>query len=274
MKLASVFLKRGESDDFMGRRALGYDAQLTLGAPRSLVAGGKRANHHGFLNRNVIDSVLRRISFRAVPFTMNRETHWNLVYTRNPPDDVSWYQKRPDVSLAMIGRSAIAKDAGLIDVGGGASTLVDFLLADGWSGMAVLDIASAALEHTKTRLGARAAEVEWIVADVTAFVPRRAYGLWHDRAVFHFLTEAVDRRQYVEALRRAVPVGGQVIIAGFAPHGPEKCSGLPVCRHDSASLEKELGGEFVLIEHADEIHRTPWEAEQAFRHRRFQRNKA
>ncbi|MDZ4405342.1 class I SAM-dependent methyltransferase [Prosthecobacter sp.] len=205
---------------------------------------------------------------------MNRTEHWNTVYTTKAPDDVSWHQVRPEVSLGLIERTGISKDAGIIDVGGGASTLVDHLLEAGYSRLAVLDISHAALEHSRTRLREKAALVEWLVADVTEFVPPHSFALWHDRAVFHFLTDAADRRKYVEALRRTMPPGGQVIIAAFALHGPEKCSGLEVCRHDAASVCVELGAEFELLEQAEETHHTPWETEQAFGYYRFRRGVA
>lgn len=205
---------------------------------------------------------------------MNRTEHWNTVYTTKAPDDVSWHQVRPEMSLGLIEQAGIAKDDGIIDVGGGASTLVDHLLDAGYSRLAVLDISETALEHARTRLGERSARVEWIVADVTEFAPPHSFVLWHDRAVFHFLTDAADRRKYVEVLRRTVPQGGHVIIATFAPHGPEKCSGLEVCRYDAASICAELGAEFELVEQADETHRTPWDTEQAFGYYRFCRDAA
>ena len=195
---------------------------------------------------------------------MNCADHWNTVYTTKSPDDVSWHQVRPAMSLDLIKRSGVAKDAGVIDVGGGASTLVDHLLTAGFSRLAVLDISPAALEHTKARLGDAAAQVEWIVADVTEFAPSRRFALWHDRAVFHFLTQPEDRRQYVETLRRSVAPGGHVIVAAFALDGPEKCSGLEVRRYDARGVSAELGAEFELLEEAAEMHRTPWHTEQAF----------
>jgi ubiquinone/menaquinone biosynthesis C-methylase UbiE len=202
---------------------------------------------------------------------MSRAGHWNRVYTTKAPDDLSWHQARPDLSLALIGHTGIGKDAGILDVGGGASTLVDHLLDRGHSRLAVLDISRVALEHARKRLGEKAALVEWIVADVTEFVPSRSFALWHDRAVFHFLTQAEDRRRYVDALRRTIPPGGHVIIATFALHGPDKCSGLEVCRYDAASLCAELGAEFELREQVEERHRTPWATEQAFGYYRLRR---
>lgn len=171
----------------------------------------------------------------------------------------------------MIRRAGLAKDDGLLDVGGGASTLVDHLLADGYTRLAVLDLSSTALEHACHRLCELASRAEWIVADVTEIVSPAPFLLWHDRAVFHFLTETADRRRYVDTLRRTVPPGGHVIIANFAPDGLEKRSGLEVCRHTADSVGAELGPEFVWQEPVSEIHRTPWESEQAFGYYRFQR---
>jgi 2-polyprenyl-3-methyl-5-hydroxy-6-metoxy-1,4-benzoquinol methylase len=212
-----------------------------------------------------------RCAPEKITCAMNRTEHWNTVYTTKAPDEVSWHQVRPEMSLGLIEHAGIARDKGIIDVGGGASTLVDHLLAAGYSRLAVLDISHAALEYAQARLGEKAARVEWMVADVTEFTPPHSVALWHDRAVFHFLTEAADRRKYVESLRRTVPPGGQVIIATFAPHGPEKCSGLEVCRYDAAGICAELGAEFELVERADETHRTPWDTGQAFGYYRFRR---
>ncbi|HXV40764.1 MAG TPA: class I SAM-dependent methyltransferase [Steroidobacteraceae bacterium] len=182
---------------------------------------------------------------------------------------MSWYQPEPTVSLELIEAAGIAKDAGIIDVGGGASLLVDRLLDRGYTGLAVLDIAGGAMQASRERLGARAASVEWHEADVTSFEPPRRYGLWHDRAVFHFLTDARDRRAYVATLRKALKPGGSVMIAAFAPDGPPKCSGLDVMRHDQASIGAELGAGFLLAEARRETHRTPWQAEQEFIYCRF-----
>jgi trans-aconitate methyltransferase len=150
---------------------------------------------------------------------MNAKEHWNNVYQTKASDDVSWFQTRPATSLKLISASGVAKDAGVIDVGGGASVLVDFLLDAGFSQLAVLDISAAALEHARQRLGQRASLVEWCEADVTKFEPSRRFGLWHDRAVFHFLTDKADRQRYVETLKRALVAGGSVIIATFALMG-------------------------------------------------------
>jgi len=205
---------------------------------------------------------------------MDRREHWNRVYQTRAPDSVSWYQRRPDVSLEMIAASGIARDAGIIDVGGGASVLVDHLLDLGYSNLAVLDVSRAALSASRSRLGARAAAVEWFEADVTTFEPPHRYALWHDRAAFHFLTDAGDRAHYVATLRRALNPGGAVIIATFAPDGPPKCSGLDVVRYDERSIAAELGAEFELREVRREAHFTPGKVEQQFRYFRFGRRVA
>ncbi|HKJ87557.1 MAG TPA: class I SAM-dependent methyltransferase, partial [Gammaproteobacteria bacterium] len=162
---------------------------------------------------------------------MDRKQHWEDVYSRRSPEEVSWYQDRPDLSLKLMGEADISLDTPILDAGGGASNLVDHLLDGGYTDVTVLDLSATALEHARRRLGERAARVSWIEGDVTAFRPERAYGLWHDRAVFHFLTDPSDRAAYGEVLHRALPVGGRAVIATFGPDGPEKCSGLPVVRY-------------------------------------------
>jgi SAM-dependent methyltransferase len=200
---------------------------------------------------------------------MNRQEHWNQVYQTKGAQDVSWYQRRPDLSLALIAAAGVSKDAGIIDVGGGASMLVDFLLDDGFTRLAVLDLSGVALAQTRSRLGARAGAVQWFEADLTAFEPPHRFGLWHDRAVFHFLTAADDRRGYVATLRRTLQPGGAVIISTFALDGPPKCSGLDVMRYDEPSIQAELGGEFQLQEVRRKAHITPWQSEQHFIYFRF-----
>jgi ubiquinone/menaquinone biosynthesis C-methylase UbiE len=195
---------------------------------------------------------------------MNRQEHWNQVYKTKALQEVSWYQRRPDLSLELIALSGLSKDAGIIDVGGGASTLVDSLLDDGYTRIAVLDLSGIALNHSRTRLGARAGQVEWFEADVTTFEPPHRFGLWHDRAAFHFLTVADDRHAYVATLRRTLQPGGTVIIASFAVDGPPDCSGLQVMRYDEESILAELGAGFQLQETRRETHVTPWQAEQRF----------
>lgn len=205
---------------------------------------------------------------------MNRKDHWNQVYQTKAPDDVSWFQPQPAISLKLIEASGVGKKAGVIDVGGGASLLVDFLLDAGFSKLAVLDLSAVALEHARRRLGKRADSVQWLEADVTNFQPARQFALWHDRAVFHFLTDKADRQRYVQTLQRTLTPDGHVIIATFAVDGPLKCSGLEVSRYDAASICAELGAEFQMVEQASETHTTPWQTEQHFSYFRFARKAA
>jgi hypothetical protein len=201
---------------------------------------------------------------------MNRTEHWNEVYQTKAPDDVSWYQPRPDLSLALITATGVPKHSGIIDVGGGASTLVDCLLDADYSSLAVLDISGAALKHSRARLGDRATAVEWFETEVTSFAPPHRFTVWHDRAAFHFLTDPADRRGYVSTLKRTLEPGGHVIIATFAIDGPAQCSGLPVVRYDDVSVAAELGSAFTLRELRRETHITPWRTEQRFIYFRFQ----
>ena len=205
---------------------------------------------------------------------MSRKQHWNQVYRTNAPDDVSWFQKRPDVSLKLIDATGIGKDQAVIDVGGGASVLVDFLLDAGFKRLAVMDISANALDDVKQRLGEQASKIEWLEADVTDFNPPQKFSLWHDRAVFHFLTEKADRQKYVGTLKRTLTANGHAIIATFALDGPPKCSGLDVAHYDAADICAELGGEFQLLEQMDETHVTPWNTEQKFSYFRFVRKPA
>ena len=200
---------------------------------------------------------------------MDRREHWDRVYRTKGPREVSWYQRVPDLSLALIEASGQPKDAGLIDVGGGSSALVDSLLDWRYTHLAVLDVSATALGLIRSRLGPHADAVEWFEADVTSFVPPHRFGVWHDRAVFHFLTEETDRRAYVATLRRTVRPGGAVIIATFALDGPSKCSGLDVVRYDEEHIRAELGSEFPLREVRREIHVTPSRSEQPFIYFRF-----
>ncbi|WP_342736821.1 class I SAM-dependent methyltransferase [Bradyrhizobium sp. B117] len=201
----------------------------------------------------------------------DRTTHWDNVYATKGEAEVSWFQDSPTISLDMIRAAAPDHDAAIIDIGGGASRLIDALLRDGYRDLAVLDLSANALDAAKRRIGAAASTVDWIVADATTWRPAKTYDVWHDRAAFHFLTDPHDRAAYVERLRSAVKPEGHVIIATFAPEGPEKCSGLPVQRHDSTSLAAELGPEFALVETRRETHHTPWDSTQAFQFSRFRR---
>lgn len=201
----------------------------------------------------------------------DRSTHWQNVYATKGEAEVSWFQDSPTISLDMIRAAHPDHRAAIIDIGGGASRLVDALWQDGYRDIAVLDLSANALDAARKRIGAAASKVDWIVADATAWRPAKTYDVWHDRAAFHFLTDPHDRAAYVERLRAAIASGGHVIIATFAPDGPEKCSGLPVQRHDSASLGAELGPEFELVETRSEVHHTPWNSTQAFQFSRFRR---
>lgn len=202
----------------------------------------------------------------------DRSAHWENVYATKGEAEVSWFQDSPAISLEMIRAVSPDHDAAIIDIGGGASRLVDALLQGGYRDVAVLDLSANALDIVKRRIGQAASTIDWIVADATTWQPAKTYDVWHDRAAFHFLTDPPDRAAYVERLRSAVAPGGHVIIATFAPDGPEKCSGLPVQRYDSTSLAAELGPEFELVETRSETHHTPWHSTQAFQFSRFRRS--
>ncbi len=206
-----------------------------------------------------------------MPRPSERQRHWESAYAGKAEDEVSWFQDSPDLSLALIAAAGVGRNARLIDVGGGAARLADALLDAGFKNITVLDIVEAGLAKTKARLGPRADEIAWVVQDVTTWHPAAQFDLWHDRAVFHFLTEAGDRRAYVEALRRALTPGGHVILAAFGPDGPDKCSGLPVVRYDAAGIAAELGAVFGLEEERSETHVTPGGAAQHFLYFRFTR---
>lgn len=197
---------------------------------------------------------------------MNSKAHWEAVYESRAPAEQSWYQSEPTRSLELLEQLGLAPASAIIDVGGGASTLVDALLERGVGSITVLDISGAALAHTKARLGARATSVQWIEGDITKvdLGASASYDFWHDRAVFHFLTESGDRRRYVAAAARALRPGGAALVATFAPHGPARCSGLEVVRYDSELLAREFGREFSLERSMDELHHTPSGGEQAF----------
>jgi SAM-dependent methyltransferase len=200
-----------------------------------------------------------------------RKDHWEGVYQAKGEADLSWYQEDPRLSLELIAAFAPAEGGRIIDVGGGASVLVDCLLEGSFERIAVLDISETALSKTRARLGERAGRVEWIVDDVTAVESLGTFDVWHDRAVFHFLTDAEDRRKYADLVRRTVPEGGHLIIATFAVDGPRQCSNLDVCRYDAASLGAELGAGFSLVREAREVHATPWGSSQSFFYGVFRR---
>jgi SAM-dependent methyltransferase len=200
---------------------------------------------------------------------MDKKEHWDKAHAARHPRDVSWYEQLPALSLRMIQQSNVATDTPIIDVGGGASLLVDFLLDDGYRDITVLDLSGIALDKARRRLGEKSSRVEWIEQDITCFEAERKYGLWHDRALFHFLTLENDRGKYIQALRRALQPGGQLVISTFAIGGPERCSGLDIVQYDAQKLERELGGGFTLLEQEQVLHQTPAQKEQLFGFYRF-----
>lgn len=196
---------------------------------------------------------------------MTIKAHWENVYQTKAVDDVSWYRPHLEVSLRLIANAAPDLGSAIIDVGGGEATLVDDLVARGYSDVTVLDISQAAIEVAKARLGASGAAAHWITGDITAVALEPArYDVWHDRAVFHFLTTAEDRAAYVRQVASAVRPGGHVIVATFGPEGPQKCSGLDVLRYDAEHLHGEFGPKFRLLDSVTEVHETPWGTPQQF----------
>lgn len=196
---------------------------------------------------------------------MDAKAHWEHVYTTKAPTQVSWHQDHLFLSLQLIRRTGMPRTGHLIDVGGGTSTLVDDLLAAGFQSITVLDVSATALQVARTRLGPQAGTVTWMEADITqAAFPDKIFDVWHDRAVFHFLTHPTDRQHYIDRVRAAVRPGGYVIVASFAADGPQQCSGLDVMRYSSDSLHHEFGQGFALIESVSENHHTPFGTEQKF----------
>ncbi|MFW2374153.1 MAG: class I SAM-dependent methyltransferase [Gammaproteobacteria bacterium] len=202
---------------------------------------------------------------------MSRKKHWEQVYSNKTPLEVSWFQNEPSLSLQLINESGIDKTAAIIDIGGGASRLVDHLLEQAYHNLAVLDLSSSAIQHAQTRLGELQSQVEWFVEDITEFTPSRKFDLWHDRAVFHFLTEASDREQYKQCLQQGLMSGGHLIIATFALGGPEKCSGLDIVQYDANKISAELGDSYQLLDVHYELHITPAEKQQKFNYFHFKK---
>lgn len=194
----------------------------------------------------------------------DRKQHWENVYRSKSPREVSWYQESPALSMRLIGDADIELDAPIIDVGGGASGLVDNLCAAGYSDISVLDVSAAALNHAKKRLAGKACFVQWLEQDIIAFVPPQQYALWHDRAVFHFLTDPEERKAYVAIVKQALKPGGQLVIMAFAIDGPLKCSGLDIVQYDVNKLMTTLGSGFELAETGHETHITPAGNQQKF----------
>jgi SAM-dependent methyltransferase len=196
---------------------------------------------------------------------MESRDHWERVYSTKQTDDVSWFQAHAERSLRLIRGTGVPCSAAIIDVGGGASTLIDDLLLDGYTALTVLDLSSTALGAAKIRLGSQADKVRWVEGDITKVsLQPHAYDVWHDRAVFHFLTNKEDRQAYVETVLRSMKRGGHVIIATFAEDGPLQCSGLPVMRYGPSELHAEFGSPFELIQHEREEHQTPFGTVQKF----------
>lgn len=191
--------------------------------------------------------------------------HWEKIFTRKSSSEVSWYKPHLDISLQLIARANIAKSASIIDVGGGDSSLVGDLVDAGYSRLTVLDISAAALERARVRVGNRAEAVTWLEADITRVaLPANSYDLWHDRAMFHFLTNQALRSAYIRMCETAVKPGGTLILATFAADGPEQCSGLPTMRYAPEDLEQQFGSSLQLVEAVPELHITPLGKPQSF----------
>lgn len=196
---------------------------------------------------------------------MQNKDHWEKVYSTKAPNGVSWFQPHADMSMRLIRACGLGPDAAIIDVGGGASTLVDDLLEAGYVNVTVLDLSATALAESRRRLGVRGEAVRWMEADITRaeFEPQ-SLDLWHDRAVFHFLTSQEDRAAYVRQVLHALKPGGHVIMATFGTQGPAQCSGLPVMRYAPDALHAEFGEAFTLLSHEEQLHHTPFGTDQQF----------
>jgi trans-aconitate methyltransferase len=201
----------------------------------------------------------------------DRQAHWQNVYQTRGEQQVSWSQPSPEPSLGLIEKFAPDRGASVVDIGGGASRLVDALCERGYRHVTVLDLSEAALHSARERLGTEAASVRWVAADATQWQPPHVFDIWHDRAAFHFLVEPRDRDAYIARLHQGVKHGGHAIIATFAPDGPEKCSGLPVQRYDHVALGNALGADFEPLHHQPHEHVTPWGAAQSFQFSVFRR---
>lgn len=196
---------------------------------------------------------------------MDTKSHWEKIYKTKAPNQVSWYRRHLETSLALVERAAADRSSSIIDVGGGESTLVDDLVARGFQNITVLDVSESAIEATKKRLGQVANAIHWIAADIAQVeLEPRTYDVWHDRAVFHFLTDPQQRMTYIRQVLRSVVPGGHVIVSTFGPEGPTKCSGLEVMRYDADSLHHEFGKRFRLVESSKELHDTPSGTTQQF----------
>jgi len=202
---------------------------------------------------------------------MDRHAHWNEVYTTKRESEVSWFEAVPSLSLEMLEAAGLTRDTCVIDIGGGESRLVDHLIARGMGCLTVLDVSAEALSRAQARLGDAASSVDWIAADVSGPWAARPVDIWHDRAVFHFLTAAEDRDRYRAHLMHTLKPGGTAVIATFALDGPEKCSGLAVARYSPETLGRELGASFELRDARTHTHATPWGTSQSFQYSRWAR---
>lgn len=200
-----------------------------------------------------------------------RKDHWEQIYQDKSPLEVSWYQSEPSLSLKLIENCSLKEDDSVIDVGGGASLLVDRLCEKGYKNLSVLDISANALKHAKGRLANQHCAVEWVTADITAFSSPQQFSLWHDRAVFHFLTDASDRKKYIDNLSASLKSGGYLILAAFSFDGPDMCSGLTIVQYDREKLTKEIGNQFKFVNEENETHITPAGSNQIFTYYRFQK---
>ncbi len=206
--------------------------------------------------------------------TGHRQGHWQRAYESKTDQEVSWHQESPEPSLTLVTAATASLASPIIDIGGGTSHLFDHLVRGGYSRVSVLDVSPSALAKAKARLGARAAEVYWITANITTWTPTELYEVWHDRATFHFMVTEADRSAYLARLRQALAPGGYAVIATFALNGPQTCSGLPVIRYDAESLAPMLGREFMLVSSTPHLHRTPWGTVQPFQFSVFRRSEA
>jgi len=201
----------------------------------------------------------------------DRKTHWETIYQTKKLMDVSWYQSKPTTSLKFIAELDLKKEAKIIDIGAGEGFLADFLLADGFTNLTILDISEEALEHTKLRLGENSKNLTWITADISSFVPKEKYDLWHDRAAFHFLTEETQVQNYLKTLENSINPGGYVILGTFSEKGPAKCSGLEIKQYSVAEMSNLLSQHFQKL-HCENIdHITPSGAVQNFTFCSFQK---
>jgi SAM-dependent methyltransferase len=204
---------------------------------------------------------------------MTSKAHWDRVYSSKPAEAVSWFAPHLETSLKLIHAASTNKDAAIIDIGGGESTLVDDLFNEGYQNLSVLDISQKAIDVAKGRMGQNADRLHWYCADITqASLPEAHFDIWHDRAAFHFLTKPSDRARYVEQVKRSVKHGGYVIMATFGPEGPTQCSDLDVVRYDTQKLRDQFGNSFELLQSSTEIHQTPMGTTQQFLYCFFRMN--